>query len=120
MARILIVDDSAMSRRILRRILEGAGHEVIEAEDGLVAIEKYFLDKPDVVLLDLIMKGMTGMEVLQKIRQMDENARVIVATADIQKSTQELTLAEGAEGFVTKPFVENEILMAVDSALKES
>jgi len=104
---------------MLRRILEGAGHEVIEAEDGMVAIEKYFLDKPDVVLLDLIMKGMTGMEVLQKIRQMDENARVIVATADIQKSTQELTLAEGAEGFVTKPFVENEILTAVDSALKE-
>ena len=56
MARILIVDDSALSRRMLRRILEGAGHEVIEAEDGMVAIEKYFLNKPDVVLLDLIMK----------------------------------------------------------------
>ena len=119
MARILIVDDSAMSRRILRRILEGAGHEVIEAEDGMVAIEKYFLDKPDVVLLDLIMKGMSGTEVLQKVREMDENARVIVATADIQKSTQELTRAAGAEGFVTKPFVESEILAAVDSALKE-
>ena len=119
MARILIVDDSAMSRRILRRILEGAGHEVVEAEDGMVAIEKYFLDKPDVVLLDLIMKGMSGAEVLQKVRQMDANAHVIVATADIQKSTQELTRAAGAEGFVTKPFVENEILTAVDSALKE-
>src|SRR5215813_3152331 len=119
MAKILIIDDSALSRRMLRRILEGAGHEVIEAEDGMVAIEKYFLDKPDVVLLDLIMKGMSGTEVLQKVRQMDENARVIVATADIQKSTQELTLAAGAEGFVTKPFVENEILTAVDSALKE-
>ena len=65
------------------------------------------------------MKGMSGMEVLQKVRQMVENARGIVATADIQKSTQELTLAEDAEGFVTKPFVENEILTAVDSALKE-
>jgi two-component system chemotaxis response regulator CheY len=119
MAKILIVDDSAMSRRILRRMLEGAGHEVVEAEDGMVAIEKYFLGKPDVVLLDLIMKEMLGMEVLQKIRQIDENARVIVATADIQKSTQDLTRAAGAEGFVTKPFVEAEILKAVDSALKE-
>ncbi len=119
MAKILIVDDSAMSRRILRRILESAGHEVAEAEDGMVAIEKYFLDKPDVMLLDLIMKGMAGMEVLQKVRQMDENARVIVASADIQKSTQDLTRAAGAAGFVTKPFVESEILMAVDSALKE-
>src|SRR5690242_18617700 len=119
MAKILIVDDSAMSRRILRRILEGAGHEIEEAEDGMVAIEKYFLNKPDLVLLDLIMKEMLGMEVLQKIRQMDEKACVIVATADIQKSTQELTRAAGADGFVTKPFVEAEILKAVDTALKE-
>jgi two-component system, chemotaxis family, chemotaxis protein CheY len=119
MAKILIVDDSAMSRRMLRRILEGAGHEVTEAEDGMIAIEKYFLDKPDVMLLDLIMKGMLGLEVLQKVRQMDQRARVVVASADIQNSTQELTRAEGATGFVTKPFVEKEIIAAVDSALKE-
>ena len=72
MAKILIVDDSAMSRRILRSILEGAGHNVIEADDGMLALEKYYLDKPDIVLLDLIMKGMLGMEVLRKIRMMDE------------------------------------------------
>jgi two-component system chemotaxis response regulator CheY len=118
-AKILIVDDSAMSRRMLRRILEGAGHEVTEAEDGMIAIEKYFLDKPDVMLLDLIMKGMLGLEVLQKVRQMDKTARVVVASADIQKSTQELTRAGGAAGFVTKPFVEKEIIAAVESALKE-
>src|SRR4029079_4101254 len=82
-AKVLIVDDSAMSRRILRSILEGGGHNVIEAEDGMVALEKYFLDKPHIVLLDLIMKGMVGMEVLEKLREMDGNARVIVASADI-------------------------------------
>jgi two-component system, chemotaxis family, chemotaxis protein CheY len=119
MAKILVVDDSAMSRRILRRILETAGHDVTEAEDGMIAIEKYFLDKPDVMLLDLIMKGMFGLEVLQKVRQMDQKARVIVASADIQKSTLEMTRAEGAAGFVTKPFIENEIIAAIDSALKE-
>ena len=75
MAKILIVDDSALSRRMLRRILEGASHSVIEADDGMVAIEKYFLEKPDLVMLDLIMKGISGMEVLQKIRQMDQSAR---------------------------------------------
>jgi two-component system chemotaxis response regulator CheY len=79
MAKILIVDDSAMSRRILRTILESAGHQITEAEDGMVALEKYYLEKPDVVLLDLIMKGMFGMEVLKKIRRMDQTARVIVA-----------------------------------------
>jgi two-component system chemotaxis response regulator CheY len=119
MAKVLIVDDSAMSRRILRRILEGAGHDVAEAEDGMVAIEKYYLERPDIVLLDLIMKGMFGMEVLQRIRQLDGKARVVVATADIQISTRTMTEAEGAMGFVTKPFVESEIIAAVDSALKE-
>jgi two-component system, chemotaxis family, chemotaxis protein CheY len=119
MAKILIVDDSAMSRRILRRILETAGHNVIEAEDGMVAIEKYFLDKPDVVLLDLIMKGMLGMDVLHEIRRIDEKARVVVATADIQNSTRVLSETEGAIGFVTKPFDEKQIIAAVDSALKD-
>ena len=119
MAKVLIVDDSAMSRRILRRILEDAGHDVAEAEDGMVAIEKYYLERPDIVLLDLIMKGMFGMEVLQRIRQLDEKARVVVATADIQTSTRTISEAEGAMGFVTKPFIESEIIAAVDSALKE-
>ena len=119
MAKILIVDDSAMSRRILRRILEGAGHDVIEAEEGMAAIEKYFVEKPNLVLLDLIMRGMFGMEVLQKLRQMDKGARVIVASADIQQSTRTMTETEGAVGFVTKPFVEKEVMAAVESALKE-
>src|SRR5215813_9766614 len=98
MAKILIVDDSAMSRRILRRILEGAAHVVIEADDGMVAIEKYFLEKPDLVLLDLIMQGMFGQEVLQKIRELDKDARIIVASADIQQSTRALTEEAGAVG----------------------
>lgn len=119
MASILVVDDSAMSRRILRRYLENAGHRVTEAEDGMVAMEKYFLEKPDVVLLDLIMKEMVGLEVLEKLLQMDKSARIVVATADIQNSTRNLTREGGAVGFVAKPFIEEEIVAAVDSALKE-
>jgi len=119
MAKVLIVDDSAMSRRILRRILDEAGHDVIEAEDGMVAIEKYFLEKPDVVLLDLIMKGMVGTEVLDKLRQIDGGARVVVATADIQSSTRTLTEKAGALGFLTKPFNQAQVISAVESALKE-
>lgn len=118
MAKILIVDDSAMSRRILRSILEGAGHNVIEADDGMLALEKYYLDKPDIVLLDLIMKGMLGMEVLRKIRMMDERARIVVATADIQTSTKAMTEAEGATAFVTKPFVGERILETVNAVLE--
>lgn len=120
MAKILIVDDSAMSRRILRGILENEGHEVTEAGDGMVALEKYFLEKPDLVLLDLIMKGMFGMEVLKKLRLMDTKARVIVATADIQASTRKMTETEGAAAFVTKPFVGEQIVKAVNSVLEGS
>ena len=120
MARILIVDDSAMSRRILKRSLENAGHQVIEAEDGIVAIEKYFLEKPGLVLLDLVMKGISGIEVLEKIREMDRSSRIVIASADIQKTTRQLTEKAGAIGFVTKPFNETELLATVQGALKDA
>jgi two-component system chemotaxis response regulator CheY len=118
MAKIMIVDDSGLSRRISRRILQEAGHAVVEAEDGIAALEMYFLEKPDLVLLDITMKGMNGFEVLKKLREMDSQARVVIATADIQSSTRTLTQAAGARGYVTKPLVANEVVHAVDAALR--
>ena len=118
MAKILIVDDSSLSRRALRGILGGAGHDVIEANDGLSALERYFIDKPDLVCLDLVMGGMDGMEVLKKLRDLDNKARVIVATADIQNSTRLMVEAEGASGFVTKPFNADQLLSIVNTVLK--
>jgi CheY-like chemotaxis protein len=70
-ARILVVDDSGFARRTLRQLLEGAGHTVEEAKDGHDALERYFLNKPDLVLLDMVMEGMNGMEVLAKLRELD-------------------------------------------------
>ena len=95
-AKILIVDDSGLARRNTRRILEAAGFEVVEAEDGLGGLEQYFVHKPDVVVLDLVMKGMYGHDVLTKLREMDPNARVIIATADIQHSSRDLVESSGA------------------------
>jgi len=118
MARILIVDDSALSRRILRRILEPAGYQVVEADEGMVAIEKYFMEKPDLVLLDLTMIGMNGLETLAKLRQMDPAARVVIATADIQSSTREMAAEGGACGFINKPFDEPLVLDAVRKAIE--
>jgi len=117
MANILIIDDSALSRRILRRILEAAGHHVREADDGMVALEQYLLDQPDLVLLDMTMRGMHGLDVLTKLRELDPQARVIVATADIQRSTRELVDAAGGSGFVSKPFETERILSAVTTVL---
>jgi len=115
--KILIVDDSALTRRSLRQILETAGYEVLEAENGLDALERYFLDKPDVVLLDLVMRGMYGLDVLHKIRELDPSARIVVVSADIQTSSQDLAGEAGAAAFINKPFDKSEILSAIDTAL---
>jgi two-component system, chemotaxis family, chemotaxis protein CheY len=117
-SRVLIVDDSAMSRRIVRGILESAGPEVAEAADGLAALERFSLERPDLVLLDLVMGGMNGLDVLQKLREMDGQARIIVATADIQSSTRKMAEQAGSMGFVTKPIRSEELLGIVDSVLE--
>src|SRR5215203_1565037 len=115
--RVLIVDDSALSRRALRQILEPAGYEVTEAEDGMSALERYFLDKPDVVLLDLVMKGMMGLDVLDKLHQMDPKVRAIVVSADIQDSSREMAAAGGARNFLNKPIDRASLLDAVSGVL---
>jgi len=117
--KILIVDDSALSRRTLRRILESAGYEVVEADDGMAALEVYFLEKPRLVLLDLVMKGMYGLDVLVKLREMDQEARVVVASADIQSSTRKLVDEAGALGLITKPFISEQVIAVVEAALEE-
>src|SRR6187455_2767475 len=118
MATILVVDDSNLSRRTSRRILESGGHRVRDVADGMAALEQYTLERPDVVLLDVTMADMNGLEVLRQLRAMDPAARVVMATADVQSSTREMALAGGAAGFVTKPLSGEVILAAVASALE--
>jgi two-component system chemotaxis response regulator CheY len=117
-AKVLVVDDSAMSRRVLRKILESGGHDVEEAADGISAVETYFLNRPDLVMLDLIMHGMNGLDVLATVRKMDPNSCIVVASADIQLMTRELAYKEGALGFVNKPYIPEEILRTVSSVLE--
>jgi two-component system, chemotaxis family, chemotaxis protein CheY len=117
-ARVLIVDDSALARRNLRQILESANCEVDEAEDGLSALERYFLERPDVVLLDLVMRGMYGLDVLEKIRQLDPLAKVVVVSADVQLSSQQLVGQAGAKAFITKPFDREEIIDMLEAVLR--
>ncbi len=119
MARIIVVDDSGYTRRVHRRILEGVGHEVVEAASGIAALEAYFLDKPDVVLLDLSMEDMGGLDVLARLRELDPRARVIVVSADVQRSTAELVRDAGAVRFVGKPAPPADLVDAVEAALRE-
>ena len=119
MSKVLLVDDSGMARRSTRRILEEEGYDVVEAEDGMSALERYFVEKPDVVMLDLVMKGMYGLDVLEKLREMDTDARVVVASADIQSSTRRMVEEGGARAFINKPFVAEQVLAAVNLVLAE-
>lgn len=115
---ILVVDDSGLARRSARRILEGAGYDVIEAEDGLSALEQYFVQKPAVVVLDLVMRGMYGLDVLNKLREIDPGAKVIVLSADIQTSSRDLVETSGAAAFINKPVQPAALLAAVEDALR--
>ena len=110
---ILIVDDSAFARRLVRHSLAGAGFDIHEASSGADALEKYELLKPGVVLLDLVMGGMAGSVVLSKIRAMDPDANVIVATADVQDASRDEVFSLGAREIVNKPFKPGELLAAI-------
>src|ERR671911_1951609 len=96
--KVLVVDDSGLARRRARTILEGAGFEVLEAEDGIAALESYFVTKPDLVLLDLVMKGMYGLDVIAKLRELDPQAKIIVVSADVQTSSHDMVAEAGAVG----------------------
>ncbi len=116
--RILVVDDSALSRRTLRFILEALGYEVEEASDGAQALERYFLNPPDLVMLDLVMTGMYGLDVLAKLKEINPEVRVIVATADIQSSTAAQVREAGAKGIVNKPASKEKLTGAVKTVLE--
>ena len=115
--KVLIVDDSALARRTIRQILETAGYVVVEAADGLNALERYFLEKPDIVMLDLVMKGMYGLEVLARLRELDPSVKVIVVSADIQTSSHDLVQEAGGAAFVNKPFDKQDILSVINATL---
>ena len=118
MAKILIVDDSGLARRSSRKILEFAGYECVEADDGLRALEQYYLEKPTAVLLDVTMRGMDGIEVLTRLRELDPKVNVVIVSADVQSSTREMAEAAGACGFVVKPISSDSLLKELESALQ--
>jgi CheY-like chemotaxis protein len=80
MAMILLIDDDALYRRLIRDILEDKGHWVIEAHDGVHGLEMYKMYRPDLVLTDMRMPGMDGAEVIRSIRDMERRARIIAVS----------------------------------------
>jgi len=105
MKRILIVDDKATSRELLRIVLEKQGYAVLEADDGEKALQKARIENPDLILLDLQMPIRNGYEVLRELRQDARYAAlpIIAITASAMQGDREKALAAGFTGYLTKP-----------------
>ncbi|HPL63141.1 MAG: response regulator [Syntrophales bacterium] len=104
MEKILIVDDEVHVLNLLRKFFASRGYDVHTATTGETAIEIVRSEHPEIVLLDIIMPGMGGLEVLQEIRKIDPDIGVIMATAVLDQKTAKVALEMGAYDYVTKPF----------------
>ncbi len=118
MANIMVVDDATFIRMTLKKILEAHGHVIIgEANDGDVAIERYKELNPDVVMLDITMPNMNGIEALKELKKINPNIKVVICSS----MGQDLVIAEaiecGAKDFVVKPFKEEHIIAAIEKVL---
>ncbi len=117
MAKILVVDDAAFMRLRAAKLLVEAGHQVLEAENGRLAVEVYVRERPDCVLMDITMPEMDGLEALAEIRQRDPHARIAMLTAMGQQAIVMDAIKRGARDFVVKPFAPDRVLAAVNKLL---
>jgi len=118
MSGILIVDDAAFMRMMIKDILLKNGFQVIgEAENGLVAVEKYKELKPNLVIMDITMPEMDGIEAVRKIKAIDPQAKIIMCSAMGQQAMVIEAIQAGARDFIVKPFQPDRVIDAVKKAL---
>lgn len=120
--RILVVDDEPHIRRVLSAVLGGRGYDVIMASDGAEALMELRAAPVDLVILDLMMPGANGLEILSVIRSDPARARtpVIILTAKGQDTDRDAALAGGADDFLTKPFSPKKLLARIEEILGPS
>jgi CheY-like chemotaxis protein len=118
-AKILVVDDAPQNVKLLRLILKDAGYQVAEAYSGQEAMDKLRSDRPDAMVLDVRMPGMTGYEVCEAVRRDPEFAAlpVIMVTALSLPEERIKGIQAGATDFITKPFIKKELLARIQSSL---
>ena len=115
---ILICDDAAFMRMMIKDILTKNGYNIVgEAENGAKAVEKYNELKPDLVLMDITMPEMDGIEALKKIKSGDPNASIIMCSAMGQQAMVIESIQSGAKDFIVKPFQADRVLEAVKKVI---
>jgi two-component system, chemotaxis family, chemotaxis protein CheY len=117
MAKILIVDDAAFMRVRAAKVLSENGHQVLQAENGVQAVQLYRQWRPDAVLMDITMPEMDGLQALRAIKQLDPGARVAMVTAMGQRQVVMDAVKSGARDFVVKPFQPDRVLAAIEKML---
>lgn len=117
--KILIVDDAAFMRMMIKDSLKKNGYtNLIEAADGQIALETYKAEKPDLVIMDITMPNMDGIQALQAIKQFDNSAKVVMCSAMGQESMVVDAIRYGALDFIVKPFKPDRILQTVSKVLE--
>ena len=115
MTKIMVVDDSSFMRTMIKNIVTQKGCEVVEASNADEAIDKYKVEKPDLVFMDIIMEGKTGLDALKSIRDIDPEAVVVMCTSiGGQEHVIKEAVEYGAADFMTKPFKQQEIFDVID------
>jgi DNA-binding response OmpR family regulator len=118
--QILVVDDDPTVSDVVRRYLERAGYAVTLAGDGLGALAAFERDRPDLVVLDLMLPGIDGLEVCRRLRASAPDVPIVMLTALGEESDRVLGLRLGADDYVTKPFSPRELVLRVQSVLRRS
>jgi DNA-binding response OmpR family regulator len=119
MAQVLVVDDADKIRAGVRKLLEKAGHEVVEAANGREALRVLYEIKPDLVLLDISMPDMDGWEALERIRELTW-VPILMLTARDAPPERVRGLRGGADDYILKPFEPDELLARIDVALRHA
>ena len=115
---IMICDDAAFMRMMIKDILTKNGYNVAaEAENGAKAVEKYLEVKPDLVMMDITMPEMDGIQALKKIKELDPGATVIMCSAMGQQAMVIESIQSGAKDFIVKPFQADRVIEAVKKAV---
>jgi len=116
--KIMLVDDAAFMRMTIKKSLTAAGYtEIVEATDGQQAVETYAKEKPDLVIMDITMPNMDGIQALQAIKQGDGGAKVVMCSAMGQEAMVVEAIKLGALDFIVKPFKPERILQTVSKIL---
>ena len=119
MAKIMVVDDAAFMRMMVKNALAQGGYtDVCEASDGAEAVQMYAEQKPQLVLMDITMPNMDGLEALKKIRENDGNAQIVMCSAMGQESMVIDAIKAGAKDFIVKPFKPDEFKRTVAHYLR--